>query len=103
MNFGENNDFSNISTMPLGLWILLAAILFTQAIFLYQDAAKRNANKWIWGIWGLIQAPTPLIVYLFVVRKILSHNEREKKIRFILISFLIFIPILLVIVLAIFN
>lgn len=82
-------DFSNVQNMPLGFWILLAAILFTQAIWLYQDAAKHNANKWLWGIWGIIQAPTPLLVYFFVVRRILSRNKKEKRIRFLIISVII--------------
>lgn len=59
-----------LSQMPLWGWILLGILLFTQSTWLFLDASKRKAAPWFWGIWGLIQCPTPLIVYLFVVRKI---------------------------------
>lgn len=96
MKIGMNTDFTSLSKIPLGLCILLAAILFTQAFWLFQDASKRNTNKWLWGLWGLIQAPTPLIVYLFAVRKILSRSTKEKKIRAILIAILVLITLLLI-------
>lgn len=97
MNFTMNTDFSNLSKIPLGIWILLAIILFTQAIWLFQDSSKRHANKWLWGIWGLIQVPTPLLVYFLVVRKFLARNNKEKRIRFVLISLLLIAIIVLVI------
>lgn len=54
------------------LWMIAIAvpILLTQSIYLFIDARKREHYPWLWGIWGLIQAPMPLIVYLLVVRKI---------------------------------
>ena len=103
MNLGFQTDFSDISKMPLGFWILLAVILFTQAVWLFMDASKRDANKWLWGIWGLIQAPTPLILYLLIVRKILSHDNRKKRIRTILIALWILITVILLTVGIIFH
>ncbi|MCL6458620.1 MAG: sigmaY antisigma factor component [Gorillibacterium sp.] len=48
-------------------WVLLFAILFSQGTWLFLDARKRGANPWVWGLWGCIQCPTPLVVYwLFV-------------------------------------
>lgn len=67
-----------INEMPLYLWILVAAILLTQATWLFIDARKRNANQWFWGIIGLIQCPLPLIFYLFIVRKIYKRRKREE-------------------------
>ena len=86
MKFVMHTDFSSMLKMPLGFWILIAAILFTQAVWLFMDANKRGANKWLWGIWGLIQAPTPLILYFLIVRKILSRDSKEKRLRTILIA-----------------
>jgi len=51
-------------------WIIIAVLLLSQSMWLFRDAQKRKANPWIWGIWGLTSVPTPLIVYLIVVRKI---------------------------------
>jgi hypothetical protein len=63
--------------LPIWGWILIAIILFVQSSWLFKDAQENNANPWIWGIWGLIQAPTPFIIYLFVVKKIHKKNERS--------------------------
>jgi hypothetical protein len=61
------------------LLILLAVIpiLLAQSIFLFIDARKREHYPWFWGLWGLIQAPMPLIVYMLVVRKIWKHWRRK--------------------------
>lgn len=53
--------------------IVLAAvipILLAQATYLFIDARKRETYPWLWGLWGLVHAPLPLIVYLIFVRKI---------------------------------
>ena len=60
---------TELTQIPFIGWALLAVILFSQSIWLFQDAQKRHANPWLWGLWGLIQCPTPLVVYLLVVRK----------------------------------
>lgn len=58
---------------------LLALILFSQALWLFRNAQKRGIFPWLWGFWGLIQIPTPLIFYyFFVIRKNrLVHKERK--------------------------
>lgn len=48
-------------------WLLIAALLLTQATWLFLDARKRGARAWLWGLWGLIHCPTPLLVYWLVV------------------------------------
>jgi hypothetical protein len=63
----------NPEMTPIQLGLLLpavAAILLTQSIFLFTNARKHGHNHWLWGILGLIQAPVPLLIYLFFVRKI---------------------------------
>ncbi|BFT75930.1 MULTISPECIES: sigmaY antisigma factor component [Paenibacillus] len=61
----------NWDALPIWAWIGIALILLVQSTWLFVDARKRSARyPWFWGIWGILQAPTPLIVYLFAVRKI---------------------------------
>jgi hypothetical protein len=61
--------------LPLYLWILLGAVLLAQSIWLFRDAQKHSAYPWLWGLWGLIKFPTPLVVYLIVVRKIFKKRK----------------------------
>ncbi|MCX7746769.1 MAG: sigmaY antisigma factor component [Clostridia bacterium] len=68
----SNTSFSDMP--PFG-WVLLAAILIPQSTWLFFDARKRGANYWFWGIWGIIQAPCPLIFYLIFVRKIFKRKK----------------------------
>ena len=58
------------------LLLYISPLLFAQSIFLFLHAKKKGANAWFWGIWGLIQTPTPLLFYyLFVVRPF--HKKRR--------------------------
>ncbi|WP_233713477.1 transcriptional regulator [Lederbergia citri] len=64
----------------LSISILIAApILLTQSILLFIDAKKKGALAWLWGLWGLIHCPSPLIFYYFIVirpyRKKLKMEE----------------------------
>lgn len=67
------------ATKPLWLWILLglllAIILLSQSVFIFRDAQKRGVFPWFWGLWGMMQTPTPLVVYYFVVMR------RKKKLK----------------------
>lgn len=59
-----------ISTNELILIILAIPILLAQGIWLYIDAKRRGTYAWAWGIVGLIQFPTPLLLYyVFIIRK----------------------------------
>lgn len=44
-------------------------LLFIQSVFIFNDARK-NGEKyyWLWGLFGMINAPGSLIVYLLVTR-----------------------------------
>jgi len=55
------------SEIPWYGWLALGLLLFAQATWLFLDARKRGARPWLWGMWGLIQFPCPLLVYWFVV------------------------------------
>lgn len=54
---------------PWYLWALTAAVLLAQGTWLFQDARRRGARPWLWGILGLIQFPMPLLIYWLVVMR----------------------------------
>lgn len=56
--------------MKSSLIILCFIALLCQGSWIFYDAAKRGENKWIWGLFGLINLPSSLIVYLLVTRVI---------------------------------
>ncbi|MBW8350097.1 transcriptional regulator [Bacillus sp. IITD106] len=60
--------------------LIVAPILLTQSILLFIDAKKKGALAWLWGLWGLIQCPLPLIFYYFIVirpyrKKLIMEEE----------------------------
>lgn len=59
-----NTDFN---TLTWWQWALIAVLLLGQGIFIFQDAQKRGAKAWLWGLYGLTSVPTALIVYYFCV------------------------------------
>ncbi|AZK46190.1 hypothetical protein [Paenibacillus lentus] len=68
-----------IHTEPLPPWwmlILVALLLLTQGTWMFIDARKRGRRAWLWGLWGVINCPTSLIVYLLVV---VWADYRKKK------------------------
>ena len=68
----------DINGLPLYVFILIGMVLLAQGTWLFLDAKKRDANAWFWGIWGLIQAPWPFILYWLFVR-IRIHKRRGKR------------------------
>ena len=48
---------------------LIAILLLTQALWIFHDARKRGENAWLWGLLGLLNVPSSLIVYLLVTRR----------------------------------
>jgi thiol:disulfide interchange protein len=64
-------------------WLLLAAMLVPQSTWLFVDARKRGSGYWLWGLWGLVQFPLPLIAYWLFVRrglwKLLKRKLRKKR------------------------
>ncbi len=53
---------------------LLVAVLFCQALWIFTDARKRGENAWLWGLLGLLNVPSSLIVYLLVTRRKRKSN-----------------------------
>lgn len=50
--------------------LAVSAVLLIQGTWLFMDARTYSRWPWLWGLWGLIQAPLPLLVYLLFVRKV---------------------------------
>ena len=65
---------NDLSEMPLYLWIILFSLLLLQGSWIFWDASKRGENKWLWGLFGLLNVPTNLIIYLIVTRVVLKTN-----------------------------
>ncbi|HEY5563701.1 MAG TPA: sigmaY antisigma factor component [Clostridiaceae bacterium] len=51
-------------------------ILLIQASWIFKDAKKRGEkNYWLWGIFGLINCPESLIIYLVITRIIFKKRK----------------------------
>lgn len=69
----------DIADVPLWVWVLIPLVLLSQAVWLFVDARKRSRYPWLWGLWGCIQFPFPLIVYWLIVRLPLHKRLRKRK------------------------
>jgi hypothetical protein len=57
---------------------ILVPILLIQSAWIFYDSRKRKEKYyWLWGIFGLLNVPSSLIIYLLVTRVIL--NKQRKK------------------------
>ncbi|GGH38844.1 hypothetical protein [Paenibacillus segetis] len=65
----------NSENPPLWLWIAVGILLFSQGTWMFINASKRGKRAWLWGLWGILNCPAPLIVYWLVV----VWPERRKK------------------------
>jgi hypothetical protein len=66
MNLGVHTDVSSLTWWQ---WLLLAAVLLGQSLFIFRDAQKRGARAWLWGLYGLTSCPTAYLVYWFCVMR----------------------------------
>ncbi len=66
------NEFKGV---PVWLLAILLPILFLQGTWMFIDASKRGKYRWLWGLWGLTNIPTPLLIYIFFV---MLPDERKK-------------------------
>jgi hypothetical protein len=74
----------NIDQIPLFVWVIIIIALMTQSIWIFWDASKRGENKWLWGLYGLLNVPSSLLIYLLVTRvftKPKSCPNCQKKVR----------------------
>lgn len=53
--------------------IIIIPLLFIQALWIFNDAKKRGEKGYIlWGLFGLLNLPESLLVYLIVTRIIID-------------------------------
>lgn len=55
------------SLPPWWVLVLIAILLLVQGTWMFIDARKRGRRAWIWGLWGVLNCPSSLLVYLLVV------------------------------------
>lgn len=59
------------------LLILLIPILLVQGTWIFYDARKRKEKYyWLWGLFGLLNVPSSLIIYLLITRVIMKKKEK---------------------------
>ncbi|MGY0372906.1 hypothetical protein [Clostridium sp. JNZ J1-5] len=59
-------------------FLLISPILLAQGIWVFKDAKKRGEKYyWLWGIYGLLNTPGNLIVYLIVTRLIIDKHRKK--------------------------
>ncbi|GAA0723443.1 hypothetical protein GCM10008905_16060 [Clostridium malenominatum] len=58
--------------------IILIPILLLQGLWMFNDAKKRGEkNYWLWGIFGILNTPSNLIIYLIVTRTIIDKYAKK--------------------------
>lgn len=66
--------------MPKYLYVILAVLVISQGTFVYYDAKKRKEKyPVLWGIFGSLNVPSNLIVYLIVTRLIIDKYKKKKE------------------------
>lgn len=59
---------NELTEVPVFAYILIAILLISQSLFLFFHSRKHGHLKWFWGIWGCLNAPTPLVVYVLWIK-----------------------------------
>lgn len=63
--------YSNVHLIAL---IVVIPILIMQGFWMFNDAKKRGEKYyWLWGIFGLLNTPGNLIIYLIITRVIFDR------------------------------
>ena len=63
---------------PDVLLIILIPIALIQGAWVFYDARRRKEKYyWLWGIFGLMNIPSNLLVYLLVTRVILKNKNKN--------------------------
>ncbi|ADQ45882.1 hypothetical protein Calkro_1011 [Caldicellulosiruptor kronotskyensis 2002] len=64
--------------IPLGLLLILFSLLMAQAVYIFFDAKNRGEKYYfLWGLFGLLNFPSSLIIYLLITRVILKDKNRK--------------------------
>ncbi|MFZ7133251.1 MAG: hypothetical protein ACOWWR_12935 [Eubacteriales bacterium] len=73
-----SNFQQEMTSIPVCAWILIIFLLLAQGVWIFKDAQKKGIFPWLWGIWGLLNFPTPLVLYYFVViRRIKKRSHKS--------------------------
>lgn len=66
-------------TLQEKLFLFIAiSILLIQGLWIFTDAKKRGEKYyWLWGIFGLINTPGNLVIYLIVTRIIIDKYGKK--------------------------
>ncbi|KOA20625.1 hypothetical protein CLHOM_07670 [Clostridium homopropionicum DSM 5847] len=60
---------------------IVLPILFIQGLWIFKDAKKRGEKYyWLWGVFGLLNTPGNLIIYLIITRVIMDKYSNSGKI-----------------------
>jgi hypothetical protein len=76
-----NLSWYNPPTTPFQ-WAAIAVCLCItapQGIWIFRDAQKRGRFPWLWGLWGLVSAPLPIILYYLFVIRVDKKRKKNKK------------------------
>lgn len=58
----------------LAALIIVIPILILQGLWIFKDAKKRGEKYyWLWGVFGLLNTPGNLIIYLIITRVIFDR------------------------------
>lgn len=59
-----------MSKQPIIVWVLAGTLLVAQATWIFRDALRRGESyPWLWGLFGLANVPSSLIIYFLVTRR----------------------------------
>lgn len=65
--------------IPLWAFMLsLVPLVLLQGSWLFKDARRRGKWPWFWGLWGLIQVPTPFVLYMLLIVRPWRRREDQK-------------------------
>ncbi|AZT90042.1 hypothetical protein ELD05_04905 [Caldicellulosiruptor changbaiensis] len=63
--------------ISMGLLIILFFLLMAQAVYIFFDAKNRGEKYYfLWGLFGLLNFPSSLIIYLLITRVILKDKNK---------------------------
>ncbi|QQK81483.1 transcriptional regulator [Salicibibacter cibi] len=68
---------SELQEIPIWAFFLIFLGLFAQSTFLFIHSRRNGHLRWFWGIWGMLNLPTPLIVYVLYITFIIPYRERR--------------------------
>ena len=58
------------------VFIIIAPFLMAQGAWIFKDSKKRGSkNYFLWGLFGLLNIPESLVVYLIVTRIIFKKKK----------------------------